>query len=230
MACPAQCAGRRSARTASLREHGSTQSQCPYDARPAATIGTTRESPTAAILSPPMIRVANAPCSWGILEFAGGAQPAGYATVLDEIRATGYAGTELGDWGFMPTDPRRLDARACGAAAPIGRARSCRSRSRTNPRTHAGPANSRQDRGVDARRRRGRCVHRPVRQQRCGPRARAAGGTHPRGTPLVGRSLDHIRRRRRSGRARGAGARPACTPCFIRIAAATSKRPTRSTS
>ena len=57
-----------------------------------------------------MIRVANAPCSWGILEFAGGAQAAGYATVLDEIRATGYAGTELGDWGFMPTDPRRLDA------------------------------------------------------------------------------------------------------------------------
>ena len=57
-----------------------------------------------------MIRVANAPCSWGILEFSGGATPADYATVLDEIRATGYAGTELGDWGFMPTDPRRLGA------------------------------------------------------------------------------------------------------------------------
>ena len=55
-----------------------------------------------------MIRVANAPCSWGILEFGGDAQPAGYATVLDEIRDTGYAGTELGDWGFMPTDPARL--------------------------------------------------------------------------------------------------------------------------
>ena len=57
-----------------------------------------------------MIRVANAPCSWGILEFSGGGTPADYATVLDEIRATGYAGTELGDWGFMPTDPRRLGA------------------------------------------------------------------------------------------------------------------------
>src|SRR5687768_5566190 len=55
-----------------------------------------------------MIRVANAPCSWGVLEFAGAADPAGYETVLDEIRATGYAGTELGDWGFMPTDPARL--------------------------------------------------------------------------------------------------------------------------
>jgi len=57
-----------------------------------------------------MIRVANAPCSWGILEFAGAAKTAGYATVLDEIRDTGYAGTELGDWGFLPTDPRRLGA------------------------------------------------------------------------------------------------------------------------
>ena len=57
-----------------------------------------------------MIRVANAPCSWGILEFAGGATTAGYGTVLDEIRATGYDGTELGDWGFMPTEPRRLGA------------------------------------------------------------------------------------------------------------------------
>ena len=57
-----------------------------------------------------MIRVANAPCSWGILELAGGAPAAGYTTVLDEIRASGYAGTELGDWGFLPTDPRRLDA------------------------------------------------------------------------------------------------------------------------
>jgi inosose dehydratase len=55
-----------------------------------------------------MIQVANAPCSWGVLEFAGGAEPAGYNTVLDEIRATGYDGTELGDWGFMPTDPARL--------------------------------------------------------------------------------------------------------------------------
>ncbi len=55
-----------------------------------------------------MIRVANAPCSWGILEFASEAVAAPYGTVLDEIRETGYAGTELGDWGFMPTDPGRL--------------------------------------------------------------------------------------------------------------------------
>jgi inosose dehydratase len=73
-----------------------------------------------------MIRVANAPCSWGILEFEGDAKPATYATVLDEIRDSGYEGTELGDWGFMPTEPaalrRELEARRLamvGAFVPI---------------------------------------------------------------------------------------------------------------
>jgi inosose dehydratase len=55
-----------------------------------------------------MIRVANAPCSWGVLEFASEARCAPFAQVLDEIRGTGYAGTELGDWGFMPTAPATL--------------------------------------------------------------------------------------------------------------------------
>lgn len=55
------------------------------------------------------IRVGNAPCSWGALEFDNldGAS-AGYRRVLDEMAATGYAGTELGDWGFMPTDAAPL--------------------------------------------------------------------------------------------------------------------------
>ena len=52
-----------------------------------------------------MIRVANAPCSWGVLEFDRTTTPATYEQVIDEISGTGYAGTELGDWGFMPTDP-----------------------------------------------------------------------------------------------------------------------------
>jgi inosose dehydratase len=55
-----------------------------------------------------MIRVANAPCSWGILEFERAATPAPYGRVLDEIRDTGYSGTELGDWGFLPAEPLRL--------------------------------------------------------------------------------------------------------------------------
>lgn len=59
-------------------------------------------------------RVANAPCSWGIIENIEG-ERADYARVLDEMQETGYRGTELGDWGFMPTDPdvlrRELESR-----------------------------------------------------------------------------------------------------------------------
>lgn len=55
------------------------------------------------------IKVANAPCSWGALEFELEGKALGYEQVLDEMQATGYAGTELGDWGFMPTDPTRLN-------------------------------------------------------------------------------------------------------------------------
>ncbi len=54
-----------------------------------------------------MIQVANAPCSWGVIENLEG-ERGGYARVLDEMRAAGYAGTELGEWGFMPTDPEAL--------------------------------------------------------------------------------------------------------------------------
>jgi inosose dehydratase len=53
-------------------------------------------------------RVANAPCSWGVLEHERAGLAVGYAQVLDEMAATGYDGTELGDWGFMPIDPVRL--------------------------------------------------------------------------------------------------------------------------
>lgn len=57
-----------------------------------------------------MIHIANAPCSWGALEFdlEQKSEPIGYAQVLDEIIQTQYQGTELGDWGFMPTDPSAL--------------------------------------------------------------------------------------------------------------------------
>ncbi|MDP2235994.1 MAG: sugar phosphate isomerase/epimerase [Bacteroidales bacterium] len=55
-----------------------------------------------------MIQIANAPCSWGVLEFELEGEVAGFAQVLNEMTETGYAGTELGDWGFMPTDPQQL--------------------------------------------------------------------------------------------------------------------------
>jgi len=54
------------------------------------------------------VKVANAPCSWGVLEFDLEGKVAGYALVLDEMQQTGYIGTELGDWGFMPGEPAKL--------------------------------------------------------------------------------------------------------------------------
>lgn len=55
--------------------------------------------------------VGNAPCSWGTLEFdQTQTGRIGYAQMLDELAETGYTGTELGDWGYMPTDPAALRA------------------------------------------------------------------------------------------------------------------------
>jgi hippurate hydrolase len=55
--------------------------------------------------------VGNAPCSWGTLEFdeAKGEQIR-FDRMLDELAESGYTGTELGDWGYMPTDPAVLRA------------------------------------------------------------------------------------------------------------------------
>ncbi len=57
---------------------------------------------------PEKIKIANAPCSWGALEFDLQGQSAVYKQVLNEMKSAGYAGTELGDWGFMPTEPHSL--------------------------------------------------------------------------------------------------------------------------
>src|SRR6266566_9605865 len=51
------------------------------------------------------IHIANAPVSWGSLEFEGlEGESIAYGQMLDELRDTGYVGTELGDWGYMPTE------------------------------------------------------------------------------------------------------------------------------
>ena len=55
-----------------------------------------------------MIKIANAPCSWGALEFELEGKSLGYRQVLSEMEETGYEGTELGDWGFMPVNPQEL--------------------------------------------------------------------------------------------------------------------------
>jgi inosose dehydratase len=54
------------------------------------------------------INLANAPCSWGVLEFDLEGEASGCERVLAEMASAGYAGTELGDWGFMPTEPEAL--------------------------------------------------------------------------------------------------------------------------
>lgn len=53
------------------------------------------------------IRIGNAPCSWGV-EFADDPRNPSWERVLDECRAAGYNGIELGPIGFMPEDPTVL--------------------------------------------------------------------------------------------------------------------------
>jgi len=54
------------------------------------------------------IKIANAPYSWGAFEFDLDGKSPEYMQVLAEMKETGYKGTELGDWGFMPTSPMEL--------------------------------------------------------------------------------------------------------------------------
>ncbi len=55
-----------------------------------------------------VVRLANAPASWGIMEVEGWSPPIPCARVLDEIASAGYMGTELGPYGYFPTEPMRL--------------------------------------------------------------------------------------------------------------------------
>jgi inosose dehydratase len=84
------------------------------------------------IAGPPAIRVANAPCSWGVLESAVASvgTRAAARQVLHEMAAAGYAGTELGDWGFLPDTPEALETEIdrsglalIGAFVPVALAR-----------------------------------------------------------------------------------------------------------
>ncbi len=51
---------------------------------------------------------ASAPDSWGVLDYPGPSWEQSYEKMLDEMVAAGYAGTELGPYGFFPTDPAIL--------------------------------------------------------------------------------------------------------------------------
>ena len=54
--------------------------------------------------------VGNAPCSWGTLENQDKSQQIPFNRMLDELVETGYTATELGDWGYMPTEAPALSA------------------------------------------------------------------------------------------------------------------------
>ncbi len=66
------------------------------------------------------IKIGNAPCSWGV-EFADDKRNPLWTRVLDECKAAGYDGIELGPIGFMPEDPALLgDALAARQLTLIG--------------------------------------------------------------------------------------------------------------
>jgi inosose dehydratase len=51
---------------------------------------------------------ASAPDSWGVLDYPGPSWEQSYEKMLDEMTEAGYAGTELGPYGFFPADPEIL--------------------------------------------------------------------------------------------------------------------------
>ncbi len=66
------------------------------------------------------IKIGNAPCSWGV-EFADDPRNPSWQQVLDDCKAAGYDGIELGPIGFMPEDPSILgDALAMRGLQLIG--------------------------------------------------------------------------------------------------------------
>src|SRR5262245_12581262 len=44
------------------------------------------------------------------MEVEGWSPPLAYSTFLDELKAAGYEGTELGPYGYLPSDPKDLRA------------------------------------------------------------------------------------------------------------------------
>mgnify|MGYP001315725034 CR=1 FL=1 len=54
-----------------------------------------------------MIKIGNAPCSWGV-EFSDDPRNPSWRKVLAENSQAGFTGIELGPVGFMPEDPSVL--------------------------------------------------------------------------------------------------------------------------
>jgi inosose dehydratase len=67
-----------------------------------------------------------APDSWGVLDYPGPSWNQSYEKMLDEMVAAGYTGTELGPYGFFPTDAIALkpqldkrDLKLLGSFVPV---------------------------------------------------------------------------------------------------------------
>ena len=56
----------------------------------------------------PLIRVASAPVSWGVMEETDASVWPSAGQVLEEIAAADYRGTELGPYGYYPTERQEL--------------------------------------------------------------------------------------------------------------------------
>lgn len=54
------------------------------------------------------MKIGNAPISWGICEIPNWGPQLPYTRVLQEMAEAGYAGTELGPWGYFPTESAHL--------------------------------------------------------------------------------------------------------------------------
>lgn len=74
----------------------------------------------------PRFLFASAPDSWGVLDYPGPSWEQSYERMLDEMTDAGYRGTELGPYGFFPTDPEILgqqlakrDMQLLGSFVPV---------------------------------------------------------------------------------------------------------------
>jgi len=65
------------------------------------------------------IHFASAPVSWGVQDDPGPAWEQPYERILEEIVSAGYTGTELGPYGYFPTDPAVLAKALQGRALSL---------------------------------------------------------------------------------------------------------------
>ena len=66
------------------------------------------------------VRLGSAPAAWGV-SFASDPKQTPWTRYLDEVAEAGYTWTELGPYGYLPTDPKQAGARTGPAQSQTGR-------------------------------------------------------------------------------------------------------------